>query len=301
MRSSFVLGSALAATFVVLGVFACGGDDDTRAVADAGKVLADGAVVAPDGARIEQPTPQKSSKVNATDETVDVLGTTRRYVLAVPKTYDAGRKYPLIVALHGDGDTGPGFRAALGFDDLAGDDAIVAYPTGAVDLGTAYDQNSDQLLSQAVIDAVKAKFSIDGAKVWGFGYSKGGFMLNEIACRKPGVFKAMAVHASGAPDAPKAPTEGIDFPVCAGILGLPVLATEGQFDMIHGTEYSAQFWALTNGCSRSQRSATTPAPCQRHDSCPAGKPVVYCVAPGFGHTPIWDQAAAVSWGFFNAL
>ena len=38
-----------------------------------------------------------------TPETVDVDGTARQYVLAVPKTYSADRTYPLIVALHGEG------------------------------------------------------------------------------------------------------------------------------------------------------------------------------------------------------
>ena len=66
--------------------------------------LDDGAVVDMDGKVVEQPdTSMKPSKVTATDETVTELGMPRAYQLAVPKTYDAARKYPLIIALHGDG------------------------------------------------------------------------------------------------------------------------------------------------------------------------------------------------------
>jgi polyhydroxybutyrate depolymerase len=235
--------------------------------------------------------------VNATDETVDVMGTARRYVLTVPKTYDDARKYPLIIAMHGDGQDAPGFRAFVPFDDLAGDDAIVAYTDQAGDLFTPYDQNADQQLIAATIGAVKAKYSIDASKVWGFGYSKGGFMANQIACRKAGVFTAVAIHAGGAPQDNSGPDTP---PNCPNAVGMPVLATEGAFDTGIGGEYGAQYWAGFNGCG-GQRSATTPAECQKFNGCPAGKQVVYCLAPGVGHFPIWNKAAEVSWAFFKAL
>jgi polyhydroxybutyrate depolymerase len=232
----------------------------------------------------------------ATNETVEVMGATRRYVLVVPRGYDAARRYPLLIALHGDGDDGPGFRASLDLDALAGDDAVVAYPTGAVDLFTPYDQNPDQQLIEATIRAVEARYSIDPARVWGFGYSKGGFMANEIGCRRPGVWKAMAIHAGGAPQEP----QSNGFPVCPGVIGLPVLATEGELDQGIGGAYGAQYWAHVNGCS-AQRSATTPAPCEAYDGCPSGKPVVYCLAPGVSHYPLWSRATAISWAWLRGL
>jgi polyhydroxybutyrate depolymerase len=298
MRLLFVCGSALAVVFTV---FACssntvagGGNPD---VPEGGMQLEDGAIVGADGEIIQKPDTSKPSKVKVTNETVTVLGDMRTYVLAVPKTYDAARKYPLIIALHGDGQTGGGFREFITFDDVAGDDAIVAYPSGALDIFTAYDQNPDQLLVAATIKDVKGKLSIDATKIWGFGYSKGGFIANEIACRKPGVFTAMAIHAGGAPQEP----HGADgYPQCPGVVGLPVLATEGDLDQGIGGLYGANYWASVNGCSGG-RSATTPAPCQKNDGCPAGKPVVYCLAPGVNHYPIWDQAVNVSWSFFKGL
>jgi poly(3-hydroxybutyrate) depolymerase len=217
----------------------------------------------------------------------------------VPKTYDANRKYPLIIALHGDGQDGPSFRAFLSFDDVAGDDAIVAYPTGAVDIYTPYDQNADQQLVEATITDVKSKFSIDPTKVWGFGYSKGGFIENEIACRKPGLLTAMAFHAGSSPQAERGPND--PYPVCPGVVGLPILATEGDLDPeVGSSSYGASYWATVNGCSTS-RSATTPAPCEQTDGCPADKPVIYCLAAGVNHYPIWDKAVDVSWAFFKAL
>jgi poly(3-hydroxybutyrate) depolymerase len=303
MRLKFVCAGAVAITAAVFSVFACSSSTvpnaNPRAVPEGGMQLDDGAVVDMDGNVVDQPdTSTKPSKVNATDETVSVLGTSRTYQLAVPKTYDAARKYPLIVALHGDGQDGPSFRAFLNFDDLAGDDAIVAYPSGTLDLFTAYDTNPDQLLFAATVDDVKRKRSIDPTKIWGFGYSKGAFMLNEIQCRKPGIMTAMAFHAGSAPQAE--PRGADNYPQCPGVLGLPVLATEGDRNTDIGADYGANYWALINGCAGT-RTPSTPAACQKTDGCPADKPVFYCLAPGVAHYPIWDQAATVSWAFYKAL
>jgi polyhydroxybutyrate depolymerase len=286
----------------MVAAFACSSDTVRKSagpfIPDGGMQLDDGAVVDMDGNVVEQPdTSMKPSKVTATDETVTVLGEPRAYQLVVPKTYDAARKYPLIIALHGDGQDGPNFRSVLAWDDVAGDDAIVAYPTGTVDLFTPYDMNPDQLLVEATIADVKTKRSIDSAKVWGFGYSKGAYMLNEIACRKPGVLKAMAFHAGGAPQEP----QGADnYPQCPGVIGLPVMATEGDKNIEVGADYAASYWAKVNGCS-GNRTPSTPAACSTTDGCPADKPVVYCLAPGVVHYPIWDQAVNVSWAFFKTL
>jgi polyhydroxybutyrate depolymerase len=298
MRPFFVFAPVAA---LVLAVFACS-DKTVEAtpnpdVPEGGMELEDGAIVGPDGDIVMPDVAPKPSKVNATDETVTVLGAARSYVLVVPKTYDAGRKYPLIIALHGDGQDGPSFRAFVPWDDVAGDDAIVAYPSHAEDLFTPYDQNPDQQLVAATIADVKTKRNIDATKIWGFGYSKGGFIANEVACRKAGVFTAMAIHAGGAPQEPHGAD---DFPQCPNAVALPVMATEGSNDTDIGGSYGAYYWGKVNGCGGS-RSATTPAPCQKTDGCPAGKPVIYCLAPGVSHYPIWNRAVEVSWTFYNSL
>src|SRR5262245_52574977 len=93
-----------------------------------------------------------TSKMNTTAETVDVDGTSRNYVLSVPKTYAAGRSYPLVVALHGDGQDAASFRGELGIEGLCGDDAVVAYTDHSEDLFTAYNANNDQRLIEVVIN-----------------------------------------------------------------------------------------------------------------------------------------------------
>jgi polyhydroxybutyrate depolymerase len=254
----------------------------------------DGTVVDPgDGGGGDAPdTSVKPSLVNVSNHNIDVAGDPRFYVLSVPKTYDASRSYPLIVALHGDGQNADGFRTFLDLDALSGNDAITAYPDQVIDLGTPFDQNGDQKLVAAVIAEVKGQFNVNASKVWGFGYSKGGFMLNELSCKKPGLFTAFAAHAAGAPS--------VTADQCPGIVGLPVMMTEGDRNVDIGASFAAQYWSQVNGCG-TNLSASTPSECQKYDGCPSGKPVVYCLAPGVTHFPIWTKATTVTWDFFKAL
>lgn len=271
-----------------------GGNGNTAPTFEAGPGDEDGAVVEPpEGGGSDAPdTSVKPSLVNVSNRNIDVAGQPRFYVLSVPRTYDASRSYPLIVALHGDGQNADGFRQFLDLDALSGNDAITAYPDQVVDLDKPFEQNGDQQLVAAVIAEVKSQFNINAGKVWGFGYSKGGFMLNQLSCRKPGTFTAFAAHAAGAPS--------VTADQCAGIVGLPVLMSEGDRDLGIGATFAAQYWAGVSGCT-TNRSASTPAECQTYDGCPAGKQVVYCLAPGVSHYPIWNQATKVTWAFFTSL
>lgn len=236
------------------------------------------------------------SFMNTTVETIDVDGASRSYVLSVPKTYDAGRSYPLLVALHGDGQGAEGFVSFSKLEAATRDEAIIAYPEGSVDLFTPYDQNPDQKLIERIIVEVSSTYSIDSGKIWGFGYSKGAYQLNELACKKPGLLTAMAVHAGGAPQT----RDGSGNVDCPNAVGLPVFVTHGEDDDVGGGLFGADYWASRAGCS-STRSPTTPPICEAYDGCDPGKPVVFCVVPGHPHYPIYPEAAAHSWAWFKTL
>ena len=296
MRPSFHLFTAL---FAFTMLHACTDDSTSGSTPDDASVPnnnPDGGSQTPTGdGQAPGDSAPPPSKVNTTNETVDVDGVSREYVLSVPKTYDAGRSYPLIVALHGDGGDASGFVAFAKLDASTGDDAIIAYPNQSVDLFTLYDQNTDQKLIERVIDAVKQKYSIDASKIWGFGYSKGAYQLNEIACKKPGILSAMAIHAGGAPQ-----PDGNGNINCPAAIGLPVFVTHGENDNPGGGEYCAQYWSGYAGC-QSSRSPSTPAICQAYDGCDPGKPVVFCLVPGHPHYPLYGEAAAHSWAWFKTL
>ena len=286
------------ATFAITSLYACSSDDSKPAstTQDAAAPADDG----PDAATADGETPDDetpaSSKVTTTTETIDVDGTSRRYVLSVPKNYDAGRSYPLILALHGDGQDAAGFVGFSKIETFSGDEAIVAYTDQSVDLFTDYEQNTDQKLIEYIVVALKQRYSIDASKIWGFGYSKGGYQLNEIACKKPGLLTAMAVHAGGAPQTRDA-NGNVD---CPNAIGLATFVTHGANDDPGGGEFGAAYWASRAGCQTTRRPSS-PDICEAYDGCSAGKPVVFCVVPNQPHYPMYKDAAAHSWAWFKTL
>lgn len=241
--------------------------------------------------------PAKPSKVNTTSEAIDVDGVTRQYVLQTPKTYDAAKSYPLIIAMHGDGENATSFTQTFPIAEYSGDDAIIAYTEGSDDLFTEYASNRDQRMVEVIVDALKKKYSnIDANKIWGAGYSKGAYQLNQIACRKAGVVKAMAIHAGGAPQ----DRNGDDSVNCPAAVALPVFVTHGANDDPNGGKFGADYWANLAGCEEN-RSASTPAICEKYNGCQAGKEVFFCVVPNQPHSPLYKDAAEHTWSWLKTL
>lgn len=238
---------------------------------------------------------------------------TRGYVLVVPRTIDPARRYPLVVAMHGDGGNGGWMRAALGLENVTGANAIVVYPSGwnaTWDLYNPSDTNADEGYLVQLVASLAGKLPIDTARVFATGFSSGAFMANQMACRKPTLFRAIASHGGGAPAEPQDPTAttwGDGFVRCAGqTSGVAALAVHGEDDGVVSPEsgaYTARYWAQVDGCSVS----TSPAPgmlgaagCVQHDQCPQTLPVVLCEKPGLGHALATD-AASLTWAFFSSL
>ncbi|MBX3190758.1 MAG: hypothetical protein KF819_27420 [Labilithrix sp.] len=246
------------------------------------------------------------ASVTTTHETLTFGGVERRYILSVPNDYDPGRAYPLVMEFHGNPGTAQGMLDAFPFDRASQGEAIVVYPNAAGqdwDLYSATDQNPDMPYVKAVIEAVGAKYSVDASRVLGFGWSGGAFFVNQLACRFPGLFKAIAPQAGGAPEEPMlANAEKLPngYLKCSGKVA--AIVGHGDADDVVAPasgEFSAMYWAYVNGCGEG-RSETSPAPCQKYDGCPAALPVHLCKIPGLKHPP-WAQAQAASWAFFRAL
>lgn len=268
-------------------------------------VLEDGAIVGPDG-EIIKPDADKPSLVNVTTGNLDGYGVRPDYTLAVPKTYSASKKYPLVLVIHGDGGTGAGMRSIHRLDDTTGDDAIIVYPSGKAatwDLSTAFQDNEDQKYIEALIADMKGKYSIDDARVFGVGYSSGGFLVNILSCRRSGIFRGIGVHAGGAPFEIPETKDSDGYQLCPNQPKVAAFIAHGTSD---GTvepssgDFDAKFWAHYNGCDPDNRVDTTPAQCKKHANCPAQDPVEFCLVPGLGHIP-WDQSPELEWAFFKAL
>jgi polyhydroxybutyrate depolymerase len=256
-----------------------------------------------------EPPPPSGPKVSVTTELLEINGAIREVVLAIPTSYVPTRAYPLVVAFHGDQGTGPGMRAAHPVDDVSGEDAFVAYPSGhnlTWDLYTPTAQNVDVPFIEALVLDLGTRYSIDTTRLFGVGFSKGAFFVNQLACRKPTFFRAIAAYAGGAPNEPQDPSAGYwpnGYVQCAGqssgVAALVVHGTDDDVVPFASGEFDASYWSYVNGCS-SERSPSAPAPCERHAACPADKPVVFCPVPDLGHA-IWPGAGQAAWSFFSTL
>ena len=242
-----------------------------------------------------------------TEESVDVAGKTRPFVLATPTTYTPTKTYPVVFVLHGDGGDGPTMRAAFPFDDWSGQSAVVVYPSGTSgwNLYDPADTDPDLVYLAAIVDALGKRLTIDPARVFGIGFSSGAFMLNQVACRRPGLFRAIVPHSGGAPNEPRDPTASRwenDYTRCANQTlgsGPAVLVVHGTADRtvtFDSGDFTAKYWAFINGC-QSTRSPYTP-PCLVHDQCPAGRPVVFCPIDNLDHA-VWTDAGKTAWQFFS--
>lgn len=243
--------------------------------------------------------------VDVTQETMTFAGATRTYLLARPRGA-AGGALPLVLSFHGNPGAAERMANGLPFDSASKRAAVIAYPQaldGNWDLYTPTERNKDMEWVRALVGEIATKASIDEARVFGFGYSGGGFFITQVACRFGGLFRAISVNAGGGPDEAQMgyAKRANGCYVCPGG-PIPTLVTHGDADTAvepGSGEFTANCFAATNGCEMT-RSPSSPAPCQEHDACPAEQPVKFCLLPGLGHEP-WAGAIDEAWSFFTAL
>lgn len=243
--------------------------------------------------------------VTTTYVTTTFGGKTRGYYLSVPSNYVATKKYPLVMMFHGNPSNATELLGVFPYEQASGQEAIIAYPDaidGNWDLSTPTDQNRDMRFIQALPAEIASTRSIDGARIYGFGFSGGAFFVNQLACRLSGIFKAVTSHSGGAPfESGNPPKDAQGYLICPGG-PMPFLIIHGDADVNvdpGGSAYAARHWAHVDGCQNT-RTATTPAPCETYLGCPAGRAVTYCSVPGLTHAP-WTGAPATSWQFFKSL
>ncbi|MBI3180941.1 MAG: hypothetical protein HYZ28_02225 [Myxococcales bacterium] len=195
----------------------------------------------------------------------------RPYQLHVPAGYSPRRAAPLLVSLHGYGDHGRGLVDHLGLVALAEERTLLlAYPDGTPDSAgrrfwNAGDAccNFDRLAVDdvsyldALIDDVKARFSVDAGRVFLLGLSNGGFMAHRYACvRGKRVAGLISLAGAAPPRADCAPQEAVAVlqihsdvdPVVryqGGVLGggLPAGAPYPS------ARESVSAWARADGCT----------------------------------------------------
>jgi predicted peptidase len=151
------------------------------------------------------------------DRSLLIGGETYRYQVYVPADYTPQRKWPVIVALHGDGSQGSDglLQTTRGLAEQIRQrrsqfPAIVVFPQARV--GTRFMAPAAmQDLVIAQMDQAVAEFNGDVARLYLTGYSMGGGSVYRIAYRWPQRFAALVVIAGPIVSPAKAPPAAVEL------------------------------------------------------------------------------------------
>lgn len=117
---------------------------------------------------------------------------TRSYALHVPSVYDGKTSIPLMIMLHGTGDTSANFAATTGMNAQADQQGfIVVYPDSYGDPATwnpgfiAGAEANDVAFISEMIDHFLKDFSVDPKRIFVVGYFDGGMMAHKLAASMP--------------------------------------------------------------------------------------------------------------------
>jgi polyhydroxybutyrate depolymerase len=197
-----------------------------------------------------------------------VYGGDRPVELQLPDGLTDGETYPLVLVLHGYGNTGFIQQAYLGLGLLRADPrAFVLAPDGTTDAdgnqfwnasgaccdfgGTGVD---DVAYLGGLLDDVLADWPIDRSRVVVVGHSNGGFMAHRLACARADVVTGIADLAGA--------DVSVDGSDCAPSAAVNVLHLHGTADAVvsygggvlvadpyPGAVATIDHWATRNGCA----------------------------------------------------
>ncbi|MDE3120628.1 MAG: dienelactone hydrolase family protein [Paracoccaceae bacterium] len=167
-----------------------------------------------------------TARAEMTRHRIEVGGLTRHFLLYVPASLpEHPGPRPLVVVLHGGGGTDAEIARATRhrFEALAEQAGfLVLYPdaigrmwdTGEGEVSAGLSPRRDDLsFLKAAVTAVEARYPVDRSRLFATGISRGGHMSYLLACRAPGMFRAIAPVAMTLPaglaaDCAKAPPTG---------------------------------------------------------------------------------------------
>ncbi|MEJ6807774.1 MAG: T9SS type A sorting domain-containing protein [Saprospiraceae bacterium] len=198
-------------------------------------------------------------------ETIEYDGLTREYSIYVPESYDGTTSFPLLFNFHGGGGN-IAFHIAIADMSPIADTAnfIVIYPQARPDPSDGNSFNwipkvpgtfDDVPFISSLIDTIASNYQIDQNRIYACGYSLGGDMSFELACKLNNKIAAIAPVARTM----QANPDSFCFPVHpTGILS--ILGTDDTTSPYNGLTYlgieyylsaaaTHSYWATLNLCN----------------------------------------------------
>ena len=213
-------------------------------------------------------------------ETIEYDGLTREYSIYVPESYDGTTSFPLLFNFHGGGGN-IAFHIAIADMSPIADTAnfIVVYPQARPDPSDGNSFNwipkvpgtfDDVPFISSLIDTIASNYEIDQNRIYACGYSLGGDMSFELACKLNSRIAAIAPVARTM----QANPDSFCFPVHpTGILS--ILGTDDITSPYNGITYlgieyylsaaaTHSYWATHNLCNTNATMNTVSPSVERY-------------------------------------
>ncbi len=109
----------------------------------------------------------------------------RHYLLHVPSSYQPGNPTPLVIGLHGAGSNAAQFERYTGFSALSDQEGFIAVYPEAVAGPASWNTlagSPDISFLRDLIDKLRIACSLDSARIYAVGHSRGGGLANRLGC-----------------------------------------------------------------------------------------------------------------------
>lgn len=238
---------------------------------------------------------------------IDVAGTMREYILALPDDYDQAHPYRLFFGWHPWGGSAQQVAQGgyYGLQSQAKGSAIFVAGEG-LDFGDngkgwGNQNGQDIALLNALLDSLRSQLCIDENRIFSTGFSFGGMFSFAAGCSDTSMMRAIA------------PMAGNTSVAGCGSGARPVAVmgfhgTEDQVVAIDGGRKGRDVFVERNGCTSQTTPAQTtwcdvagqtyqPCSCVSYEGCKDGYPVTWCEYNG-QHMPA-PSSGATLWSFFS--
>lgn len=221
----------------------------------------------------------------------------RQFHVWGPPGYDPSKTYPVVLMYHGIYATGPAFESWFKMEDHVEGQAFVVYPSA---IGNAWDVvNANELTYfDEMMKMLADTYCINPSRVLAFGFSYGGSMASQIACKRAGYVKALSV--------------GDGSWGGSGMCGrLPVLMTHRTHDpdeLIAWGRSTEAKWAAIDKCGADTEVTDATMNCTTRKTCSAPGSVTFCEDtfydaswPATWNHTVRENYRSYTWQWFKAL
>jgi polyhydroxybutyrate depolymerase len=202
---------------------------------------------------------------------IRVAGFDREYYIVPPAQAAGNPARPLLLVYHGAGGSAldlmngtrlaiEGHQAGMVVVFLEAVDGYGArWATNPVDLAVV----DDLQFTREVVDEIDEEFPIDRKRVFAVGYSRGGDLVFQLACRAPDFLRGGAAVAATMLNSNRAwcdeTASSTVQPAIAMVLGSqdPLMPWDGGLAIRMGALETSSYWGQRNGCRTSAATSLT--------------------------------------------